>query len=150
MMSLGRRRPGGERVQWVVADAAQLPFAARTFDSAVSGFLLRNVPDIDRVLSEERRVLRPGGRVASLDTTPPPRSWLRPLIGFHLHTVIPLLGRILAGESEAYTYLPQSTERFVDAGSLAERMTAAGFHRVEFTRRMLGTIALHWGTRPTD
>ncbi len=150
MMSLGRRRPGGERVQWVVADAAHLPFPDRAFDGAVSGFLLRNVPDIDRVLSEERRVLRPGGSVASLDTTPPPRSWLRPLIGFHLHTVIPLLGRILAGESEAYTYLPQSTERFVDAGSLAERMTTAGFHRVEFTRRMLGTIALHWGTRPTE
>jgi demethylmenaquinone methyltransferase/2-methoxy-6-polyprenyl-1,4-benzoquinol methylase len=150
MMSLGRRRPGGERVQWVVADAAQLPFPDRAFDGAVSGFLLRNVPDIDRVLSEERRVLRPGGCVASLDTTPPPRSWLRPLIQFHLHTVIPLLGRIVARESEAYTYLPQSTERFVDAGSLAERMTAAGFRGVEFARRMLGTIALHWGARPTD
>jgi len=150
MMSLGRRRPGGERVHWVVADAAQLPFPDRAFDGAVSGFLLRNVPDIDRVLSEERRVLRPGGCVASLDTTPPPRSWLRPLIRFHLHTVIPLLGRIVAGEPEAYTYLPQSTERFVDAGSLAERMTAAGFRGVEFARRMLGTIALHWGARPTD
>jgi demethylmenaquinone methyltransferase/2-methoxy-6-polyprenyl-1,4-benzoquinol methylase len=150
MMTLGRRRPGGERVQWVVADAARLPFSGRTFDSAVSGFLLRNVPDIDRALSEERRVLKSGGRVASLDTTPPPRSWLRPLITFHLHIVIPLLGRILAGESEAYTYLPQSTERFVDAGSLAARMTAAGFHGVEFARRMLGTVALHWGARPND
>jgi demethylmenaquinone methyltransferase/2-methoxy-6-polyprenyl-1,4-benzoquinol methylase len=88
--------------------------------------------------------------VASLDTTPPPRSWLRPLIAFHLHVVIPLLGRILAGESEAYTYLPQSTERFVDAESLAARMTAAGFHGVEFARRMLGTVALHWGARPND
>ncbi len=150
MMRLGRRRPGGERVQWVVADAAQLPFPDRAFDDAVSGFLLRNVPDIDRALSEEGRVLKSGGRVASLDTTPPPRSWLRPFITFHLHTIIPLLGRILAGESEAYTYLPQSTERFVDAGSLAERMTAAGFRNVAFVRRMLGTIALHWGHLPTD
>ena len=150
MMRIGRRRPAGEQVQWVVADAAQLPFPGQTFDGVVSGFLLRNVSELDRVLSEERRVLRPGGRVASLDTTPPPRTWLRPLIEFHLHTIIPLLGRILAGESEAYTYLPQSTERFVDAGSLAARMTASGFLGVEFARRMLGTIALHWGSRPPD
>jgi demethylmenaquinone methyltransferase/2-methoxy-6-polyprenyl-1,4-benzoquinol methylase len=150
MMSLGRRRPSGEGVHWVVADAARLPFPGRAFDGAVSGFLLRNVSDIDRVLSEERRVLRPGACVASLDTTPPPRTWLRPFIAFHMHTVIPLLGRILAGESEAYTYLPRSTERFVDADSLAERMTAAGFRQVGFVRRMLGTVALHWGIRPTD
>jgi len=150
MMELGRRRPGSEGVDWVVADAARLPFPAGIFDGAVSGFLLRNVPDIDRVLSEERRVLKAGGCVASLDTTPPPSTWLNPFIAFHLHTIIPLLGRILAGDSEAYTYLPQSTERFVDAGSLAERMTAAGFQRVRFVRRMLGTIALHWGMLPTD
>ena len=150
MMSLGRRRAGGKGVQWVVADAARLPFSSRSFDGAVSGFLLRNLPDIDRVLSEEGRVLRPGASVASLDTTPPPRTWLRPFIAFHLHTIIPLLGRVLAGDSEAYTYLPQSTERFVDAESLAARMTAAGFRNVAFVRRMLGTIALHWGNLPTD
>lgn len=150
MMRIGQRRAGAEHVQWVVADAARLPFAGATFDAAVSGFLLRNVPEVDRVLSEELRVLHPGGRVGSLDTTPPSRSWLRPLLSFHLHTVIPLLGRILAGDPEAYIYLPQSTERFVEAGALAARMAAAGFREVSYTRRMLGTIALHWGTRPAD
>ncbi|MCX6070089.1 MAG: ubiquinone/menaquinone biosynthesis methyltransferase [Chloroflexi bacterium] len=150
MMRIGQRRAGAEHVQWVVADAARLPFAGATFDAAVSGFLLRNVPEVDRVLSEELRVLHPGGRGGSLDTTPPSRSWLRPLLSFHLHTVIPLLGRILAGDPEAYIYLPQSTERFVEAGALAARMAAAGFREVSYTRRMLGTIALHWGTRPAD
>jgi demethylmenaquinone methyltransferase/2-methoxy-6-polyprenyl-1,4-benzoquinol methylase len=150
MMRIGQRRAGAERVQWVVADAARLPFAPSAFDAAVSGFLLRNVPEVHGVLSEERRVLRPGGRVGSLDTTPPSRSWLRPLLTFHLHTVIPLLGRIFASDSEAYTYLPQSTERFVEAGALAARMVDAGFRDVSFARRMLGTIALHWGTRPAD
>jgi len=150
MMKLGQHRPGGARVQWVVADAAQLPFANAAFDAAVSGFLLRNVPEVGRVLGEERRVLRHNGRVASLDTTPPVRSWLRPFLVFHLHMVIPLLGRIFAGDSEAYTYLPQSTERFIEAGALAARMSDAGFRDVIFIRRMLGTIALHWATRPTD
>jgi demethylmenaquinone methyltransferase/2-methoxy-6-polyprenyl-1,4-benzoquinol methylase len=150
MMRIGKRRPAAERVQWVAADAARLPFAARSFDAVVSGFLLRNVPEIDPLLSEERRVMRPGGRVASIDTTPPPRTWLRPLLSFYLHTIIPLLGRIFAGESQAYTYLPQSTERFLEAEALAARMATAGFGEVTFVRRMLGTIALHRGTRPTE
>ena len=150
MMRIGQRRPGAERVRWVVADAAWLPFASAAFDAAVSGFLLRNVPEVDRVLTEERRVLHPGGRVASLDTTPPSRSRLRPFLTFHLHVVIPLLGRIFAGDSEAYTYLPQSTERFLEAGALAEWMSAAGFRDVSYVRRMLGTIALHWGTHPDN
>jgi demethylmenaquinone methyltransferase/2-methoxy-6-polyprenyl-1,4-benzoquinol methylase len=150
MMRIGQHRAGTERVQWVVADAARLPFARAVFDAAVSGFLLRNVPEVDRVLSEERRVLHPGSRVASLDTTPPSRSLLRPFLTFHLHVVIPLLGRIFAGDSEAYTYLPQSTERFLEAGALAARMARAGFRDVSYVRRMLGTIALHWGTRPDN
>jgi demethylmenaquinone methyltransferase/2-methoxy-6-polyprenyl-1,4-benzoquinol methylase len=146
MMRLGKRRPAGGRVRWVVGDAAHLPFPAAAFEAIVSGFLLRNMPDLDAVLREERRVARPGSRVASLDTTPPPRSWLRPLLRFHLHVVVPALGRLIAGDSEAYNYLPQSTERFLDAEALAQRMRAAGFVRVGFVRRMLGTIALHWGT----
>ena len=148
MMRTGLRRPDASRVQWVVADAARLPFARSAFDTAVSGFLLRNVPDVARVLGEEHRVVRPGGRVASLDTTPPARTWMRPVLSFHLHAVIPLLGRMIARDPEAYTYLPESTERFLDAGVLAARMTEAGFRDVVFVRRMLGTIALHWGTHP--
>jgi demethylmenaquinone methyltransferase/2-methoxy-6-polyprenyl-1,4-benzoquinol methylase len=148
MMRLGRRRAAGSRVQWIVGDAARLPFAPATFDAVVSGFLLRNVPDIGRVLAEERRVARSGGRVVSLETTPPPHTWLRPLLAFHLHTLIPLLGRIVSGDSEAYNYLPQSTERFIEAEALAERMAAAGFRHVGFVRRMVNTVAIHWGSSP--
>ena len=146
MMRIGQRRAGAAAVRWVVGDAAHLPFPSRSFDGLVSGFLLRNVPDLDAVLAEERRVARPGARVASLDTTPPPRSWLLPILRFHLHTVIPALGRLIAGDSQAYNYLPQSTERFIEAGALAERMRTAGFEQVGFVRRMLGTVAIHWGT----
>jgi len=148
MMRLGRRRAAGSHVQWIVGDAAHLPFAAATFDAVVSGFLLRNVPDIGRVLAEEQRVARSGARVVSLDTTPPPRTWLRPLLAFHLHTIIPLLGRIVSGDPEAYNYLPQSTERFIEAEALAERMAAAGFRQVGFVRRMFNTVAIHWGSSP--
>ena len=147
MVLVGRERPGGEKVDWVIADAMHLPFASGQADAVVSGFLLRNVPDVGRSLAEQHRVLKPGGRVASLDTSPPPDNWMRPFLQFHLHTVIPLLGRLIAGDSEAYTYLPDSTEQFLTAEMLAEGFQQAGFQAVTFVRRMLGTIGIHWGRK---
>ena len=131
----------------MIADAQRLPFPPGTFDATVSGFLMRNVPDVDVALGEQRRVLKAGGRVVSLDTTPPRRNLLLPFLEFHLHYVVPLLGRIVAGDPEAYTYLPDSTEQFLTAEKLAERMTAAGFRAVGFVRRMFGTVAIHWGRK---
>jgi demethylmenaquinone methyltransferase/2-methoxy-6-polyprenyl-1,4-benzoquinol methylase len=108
---------------------------------------MRNVPDVDMALAEQQRVLKDGGRVVSLDTTPPRRNLLQPFLKFHLHRVVPLLGRIIAGDSEAYTYLPDSTEQFLTAEKLAKRMGAAGFQAVDFVRRMFGTVAIHWGRK---
>jgi len=147
MMLAGKQRPESARLRWLGADALRLPFPDETFDAAVSGFLFRNVSDIAQALAEQRRVLRPGGRIVILDTTRPPRNWMTPLINIHFHTVIPTLGRLITGEGEAYTYLPESTENFLHAEQLAERMLAAGFHQVGFRRRMLATIAIHWGTK---
>jgi demethylmenaquinone methyltransferase/2-methoxy-6-polyprenyl-1,4-benzoquinol methylase len=147
MLAIARRRRGAERVRWVLDDALHLPFATGAFDAAVSGFLLRNVTDVDAALMEQRRVLRPGaGRLLCLDTTPPRPSPLRPLLEFHLNRVIPALGRWIAGDAEAYNYLPGSTRRFISAEDLAERMRRAGFAHVGFVRRMFGTVAIHWGS----
>jgi demethylmenaquinone methyltransferase/2-methoxy-6-polyprenyl-1,4-benzoquinol methylase len=147
MVALGQQRPGGDRISWVIADAQRLPFASGSFDGTVSGFLMRNVPDVDVALGEQQRVLKAGGRVVSLDTTPPRRNLLQPFIKFHLHYIVPLLGRIIAGDPEAYTYLPDSTEQFLTAEKLSECMTAAGFRAVGFVRRMFGTVAIHWGRK---
>jgi len=150
MLDQGRARPGAAAVDWVLADAVALPFAARTFDAAVSGFLLRNVVDLDRALREQLRVLKPGGRLAALDTTPPRPGPLAPLARFQLRYVIPALGRLVAGDSAAYRYLPATTEAFASAERLAERMAAAGLRQVAFRRRMLGTIAIHHGRKPAS
>lgn len=147
MMRVGRQRPGGQRVRWAGIDALHLPFEADIFDAVTSGYLLRNVVDVSRAWAEQFRVLKPGGRAVCLDTTPPPRSLLRPFINVHLHVVIPALGRLITGASDAYTYLPDSTESFLPAEQLAERMTAAGFRDVRFRRLMFGTMAIHWGTK---
>jgi demethylmenaquinone methyltransferase/2-methoxy-6-polyprenyl-1,4-benzoquinol methylase len=144
MMAVGRRRAMGSQISWVVADALHLPFRRGAFDALASGFLLRNVADVDAALREQSRVLQPQGRLGCLDTTPPQPGVLQPFLRFHLRVVIPLLGRLVAGDAEAYNYLPESTEQFQTAESLAGRMEDAGFRSVRFERRMLGTIALHW------
>lgn len=146
-----RARPGTDRHPlegWSGADALALPFPRETFDAVVSGFLLRNVIDLPLALIEQLRVLKPGGRWVALDTTQPVQNLLSPLIAIHLHTVIPLLGRLLTGQADAYTYLPDSTEHFLKAEDLADRLEGAGFSEVGFQRRMFGTIAIHWARKP--
>jgi demethylmenaquinone methyltransferase/2-methoxy-6-polyprenyl-1,4-benzoquinol methylase len=153
MMQVGKQRIRdgdliGQRLDWAAADADLLPFPEGVFDAVVSGFLLRNLSRLSQSLSEQYRVLKPGGRIVTLDTTPPPASPLAPLIHFHMHTVIPALGRIIAGHADAYRYLPDSTEGFLQPERLAARLLKAGFEQVGFQRLMFGTIAIHWGRKP--
>jgi len=151
MMRVGRLRTPdslSERLVWIGADASCLPFPADYFDAVISGFLLRNVADLAMCLAEQRRVLKPGGHFVSLDTTPPPATPLLPLLRFHLHTVIPALGTLIAGQTEAYRYLPDTTEGFLEPEKLAARLSSSGFEQVRFERRMLGTIAIHSARKP--
>jgi demethylmenaquinone methyltransferase / 2-methoxy-6-polyprenyl-1,4-benzoquinol methylase len=147
MMRVGQDRFDGAEISWAAADAGCLPFPSETFDAVVSGFLLRNLSDLDRSLREQYRVLKPGGRIVTLDTTPPPAGMLAPLIRFHLHTVIPTLGQWIAGQAEAYQYLPDSTEGFLEPERLAGRLLDAGFYQAGFQRLMFGTVAIHWGIK---
>lgn len=150
MMQVGRHQPQyGARVAWTGADAMQLPYADESFDAVVSGYLLRNVTDIPKSLAEQRRVLKPSGRIVILDTSPPPKNLLRPLILLHLKVGIPMLGRLIAGKraSDAYSYLPQSTQAFKTPTELACLAAQAGFREVQFKTFMLGTMAVHWGIK---
>jgi demethylmenaquinone methyltransferase/2-methoxy-6-polyprenyl-1,4-benzoquinol methylase len=144
MMQAGNLRG---RQDWSAADALCLPFPEAEFEAVVSGFLMRNVLDIKLALQEQYRVLKNGGRIVILDTTHPHRNLLYPFLWLHLHLVIPLLGTIITGQSSAYTYLPESTEKFLYAEQLASAMSEAGFKDVSFRRRMFGTIAIHWGQK---
>ena len=144
MMRVGNKNGN---LEWSAADALNLPFKSEIFDAVVSGFLMRNVTDIQQALKEQYRALKAGGRIVILDTTRPKKNILSPFIWIHMHVIIPTVGGLLSGERDAYNYLPDTTEGFLTAEQLASRMTAAGFKNVDFKRFMFGTIAIHWGEK---
>jgi demethylmenaquinone methyltransferase/2-methoxy-6-polyprenyl-1,4-benzoquinol methylase len=144
MMLIGRRK--GD-LPFVAADAGQTPYSSGSFDVVISGWLVRNVVDLDGVLAEQYRLLKPGGRIVILDTTRPSRNLLTPFIWLHMHLVIPLLGKLVSRNPEAYQYLQSSSESFLLAEDLAGKMEKTGFREVGFKRYMAGTIAIHWGDK---
>ena len=137
---------GERRVPLLAADALALPFADTTFACVTSAFLLRNLADLPAGLAEMRRVTAPGGLVAALEITRPGVPGWDTLFGLYFNRVVPLIGAAVARDRAAYTYLPQSVERFVTPPALARLMTGAGLRDVGFRRFALGTIALHVGS----
>lgn len=144
MMRVGQKTG---RLDFSTADALRLPFPDSSFDAVVSGFLMRNVIDLQKALEEQFRVLKSGGRIVILDTTRPKRNILSPFIWLHMHFVIPTLGGLLTGSRDAYRYLPETTEGFVTAEEMATRMAIVGLKKIEFQRYMFGTIAIHWAEK---
>ncbi len=146
MMQAGQKRQG-KRLDFSAADALNIPFSDESFDAVVSGFLLRNVVDLNLALKEQWRVLKHGGIFVSLDTTQPPRNILSPFIHFYTHQIIPFLGQILSGDREAYVYLPTSTDHFLSAEELKTQLQENGFKDIGFNRHMFGTVAIHWARK---
>jgi demethylmenaquinone methyltransferase/2-methoxy-6-polyprenyl-1,4-benzoquinol methylase len=140
---LERARSKAPGLDWVEGDLLALPFAEASFDAATVGFGVRNVEDLERALSELRRVLRPGGRIGILEITRP-RGVLAPFYRFWFDGVVPLLGKVLPGGS-AYTYLPASVRRFPGPQELAELVAEAGFGDVRVRFFAGGIVALHSG-----
>jgi demethylmenaquinone methyltransferase/2-methoxy-6-polyprenyl-1,4-benzoquinol methylase len=130
-------------IEWLCGDAEALPFADRSFDLYTIAFGLRNVTRIERALSEARRVLKPGGRFLCLEFTPAVAPLIQPLYDFYSFEVLPLLGQIVTGNRDAYTYLVESIRRFPSQSVLAEMVEAAGLERARYRNLTGGIAALH-------
>ncbi|HEY8872002.1 MAG TPA: class I SAM-dependent methyltransferase [Stellaceae bacterium] len=130
-------------IEWLCGDAEALPFADRSFDLYTIAFGLRNVTRIERALSEARRVLKPGGRFLCLEFTPAVAPLIQPLYDFYSFEVLPLLGQIVTGNRDAYTYLVESIRRFPPQSVLTEMVAAAGLERARYRNLTGGIAALH-------
>lgn len=147
MLKEAQVRFAERNINWQACDANTLPFASGSFDAVTFGYLLRNVDDTLKVLKEVHRVLKPGGRVVCLDTTPPEKNLFYPFVRFYFRFGIPILGKMIADDEAAYAYLTGSTMDFYSAQELAELFSAAGFKDVSFKKFMFGTIGVHWGSK---
>lgn len=149
MLSVAREKIQGldeaRRVRLLAADALALPFAARTFACVTSAFLLRNLADLEQGLREMRRVTRPGGRVVALEITQMRAPGFTALFRIYFHHVVPWIGQLVGGDREAYSYLPQSVDRFVTPNELVALMGKVGLRGVTYRRLGLGTVTIHTG-----
>ena len=148
MLGRGRDRliDAGLVLPLVQCDAESLPFADASFDCVSIGFGLRNVTRKARALGEMRRVLRAGGRLLVLEFS---RVWgpLRPIYDAYSFSVLPRLGKLVAGDADSYRYLAESIRVHPDQGELKEMMQAAGLERVDYLNLTGGVVALHRGFR---
>jgi demethylmenaquinone methyltransferase/2-methoxy-6-polyprenyl-1,4-benzoquinol methylase len=145
MLEHARAKEPGVRWEW--ADAMELPYADGEFAAATVGFGARNFGDLARGIAEMRRVVRPGGRVVVLEITTPERPPLSTFFSLWFDRIVPALGKV-AGDPQAYEYLPASVKRFPRAGGLAGVMAEAGLVDVGWILTAGGIIALHHGTVP--
>ena len=140
-----RGEDAGGRIRLVEADAVALPFESRTFAFVTSAFLLRNLADLRQGLAEMRRVSRPGARVVALEITQADLPGWAPLFRAYFHHVVPRVGALVSGDSEAYAYLPQSVDRFLTPPGLCALMEAVGLRGVKYRRLGFGTVTIHTG-----
>ena len=144
MLEHARRKAPALRFE--LANALDLPYEDDSFDAVTVGFGARNFADLDRGLGEMTRVARPGGRIVVLEITTPERPPLSWFFRLWFDRVVPALGR-LAGDSDAYSYLPSSVRRFPRPSILAARLAATGLGRVGYLVTAGGIIAIHHGTK---
>lgn len=149
MLDAGKARkdmnPYSDRLDWVCGDAQALPFEDRTADALTIAFGIRNVADRAAALSEFRRVLKPGGRLAILEFSHMTAPILQDAYDTYSFNVIPPLGAMVAGDRESYQYLVESIRRFPKQDDFLGEVEAAGFSRASITNFSGGIAALHYG-----
>jgi demethylmenaquinone methyltransferase/2-methoxy-6-polyprenyl-1,4-benzoquinol methylase len=140
--------PGAGRITWVEGDAMLLPYPDESFDAVTVAFGLRNMPSYPAALREMSRVLCPTGTLVCLETTPIRAPMLRAVFDWYFARVVPMVGGLLSGDVDAYSYLPASAAAFSNADTLGQMMLEAGFSHVRYLRLGLGTVALHVAEKP--
>jgi demethylmenaquinone methyltransferase/2-methoxy-6-polyprenyl-1,4-benzoquinol methylase len=149
MLEVGRGRLADQgfagNVDFVQANAENLPFPEDYFDRVSIAFGLRNVTHIDRALASMFRVLKPGGALLVLEFSRPAVPGLNRLYDAYSFNVLPWLGRVVAQDEGSYRYLAESIRKHPDQETLKGMMERAGFERVQYFNLTGGIVALHKG-----
>ncbi len=138
-----------DKIKLVIGDAHNLPFPDNSFTCLTVGFGVRNFVNLPRALKEMVRVMKSGGRVVILEIVKlENRGMLQDmLIPLYFRYMTPVLGMLVAGDREAYTYLPKSVQQFLKPSELMEMMSTAGMINVSYSSLALGTVAIHVGEK---
>lgn len=139
-----------DRVEMIHGNAMALPFEDNSFDYATIGFALRNVPDVEHVIREMQRVVKPGGLVVSLELSKPERPLFRSIYFFYFEKVLPKIGSLASKDKVSYSWLPESLRGFPDRQELATIFEQAGLVRVESKPLTFGIAAMHIGYKPEE
>ncbi|MBN1260185.1 MAG: ubiquinone/menaquinone biosynthesis methyltransferase [Anaerolineae bacterium] len=147
MIQPARSKTGRPSMGWGVGDGLRLPFPDRAFDAVISAFMMRNVPDVEQALAEQVRVVRPGGYVVCLEMSWPQRFPMSLLFKWYFFGWTPLIGRLISGEADAYTYLPRSVKAFRSPETMARHMLDVNLRDVVWKRMMFGTAVIYAGQK---
>ena len=146
MLEEGRKRH--PELEFVFADATNLPFKANEFDATTISFGLRNVVDVEKALSEMFRVTKPGGRMVICEFSRVQNRALRPLYEFYLKRLLPVFSRLAGQKPEAYDYLAESILAWPTQKKLAKKILRAGFEKVVYQNLVFGAVAIHSARKP--
>lgn len=137
----------GSEINFIEGDAMQMPFRDGAASAATISFGMRNLPDYAAGVKEMARIVKPGGKVICLEATPYHRPILKIPFNFYFNQVLPIIGKLLTGEYEAYKYLPDSVKHFPNPDELADVFRDAGLVDVTYSLLGFGSVAMHVGVK---
>jgi demethylmenaquinone methyltransferase/2-methoxy-6-polyprenyl-1,4-benzoquinol methylase len=146
MLCRAAQKSTGLPIQWVEADALQMPFADGRFNLVTSAFGFRNLASYDAGLREIHRVLAADGEVAILDFGEP-KGLLGKLYRFYFRRILPAVGSAISGTRGPYAYLPASVARFPQPPEMLALMRSCGFREVNYTPYTFGVAGVYWGQK---
>ena len=148
MLAVGRKRH--PEIEFVFADATNLPFKDAEFDAVTISFGLRNVVDVEKALAEMYRVTKPGGRIVICEFSKVTNPVLAPFYNLYLNKILPGFSRVASKTPEAYSYLSESILAWPNQRELGLKITNAGYESVAYRNLTFGIVAVHRGLKPKN
>lgn len=151
MMDIGRKKVHDKGLQEIISfekeDCLALSYPDSSFDAVTAAFGIRNFANLDKGLQEMCRVLKPGGHLSIVELTTPVSFPMRQLFHIYSHSVLPVYGRLISKDTNAYSYLTKTIEAFPQGERMTEILHDAGFSKATFKRLTFGICTMYMATK---